>query len=94
MAFTENTIIQETEHTVSIDKFSDGFLSLEHADKLPNSAILGDYPHNLSVVVMPHYVILFSNLSNIFPDLICVLVSMNPLIQNVNSKRREIVVTN
>ncbi|KAG5615520.1 hypothetical protein H5410_015344 [Solanum commersonii] len=27
-------------------------------------------------------------------DLICVLVSVNPLIQNLNSKRREIVVTN
>ena len=46
LAFTENTIIQETEHAVSTDRFSDGFLSLEHADKLPNSAILGDYPHN------------------------------------------------
>ncbi|KAH0777206.1 hypothetical protein KY290_008617 [Solanum tuberosum] len=61
LAFTDNTIIQETEHAVSTHKFSDGFLSLEHADKLPNGAIL---------------------------------VSVNPLIQNVNSKRREIVVTN
>ncbi|KAH0645227.1 hypothetical protein KY284_033111 [Solanum tuberosum] len=61
LSFTDNTIIQETEHAVSTHKFSDGFLSLEHADKLPNGAIL---------------------------------VSVNPLIQNVNSKRREIVVTN
>ncbi|XP_049354431.1 putative disease resistance RPP13-like protein 3 [Solanum verrucosum] len=67
LAFTDNTIIQETEHAVSTHKFSDGFLSLEHADKLPNGSIL---------------------------DLICVLVSVNPLIQNANSKRREIVVTN
>ncbi|KAG5627663.1 hypothetical protein H5410_012881 [Solanum commersonii] len=35
-----NTIIQETEHAVSTHKFSDGFLSLEHADKLPNGTIL------------------------------------------------------
>ncbi|KAH0715662.1 hypothetical protein KY290_008618 [Solanum tuberosum] len=46
LAFTDNTIIQETEHAVSTHKFSDGFLSLEHADKLPNGAILGNYPHN------------------------------------------------
>ncbi|XP_049360757.1 replication protein A 70 kDa DNA-binding subunit B-like [Solanum verrucosum] len=67
LAFTDNTIIQETKHAVSTHKFSDGFLSVEHADKLPNGAIL---------------------------DLICVLVSVNLLIQNVKSKRREIVVTN
>ncbi|KAH0652403.1 hypothetical protein KY289_030081 [Solanum tuberosum] len=46
LAFTDNTIRQETEHAVSTHKFSDGFLSLEHADKLPNGAILGNYPHN------------------------------------------------
>ncbi|KAH0712584.1 hypothetical protein KY289_008543 [Solanum tuberosum] len=44
--FTANTIIKETEHAVSTHKFSDGFLSLEHADKLPNGAILGNYPHD------------------------------------------------
>ncbi|KAH0712296.1 hypothetical protein KY289_008255 [Solanum tuberosum] len=67
LAFTDSTIIKETEHEVPIDKFSYGFSSLEHADKLPNGAIL---------------------------DLICVLVSVNPLIENENSKRPEIVVTN
>uniref|UniRef100_M1DE88 Replication protein A1 n=1 Tax=Solanum tuberosum TaxID=4113 RepID=M1DE88_SOLTU len=67
LTFTDNTIIQETTHAVSTHKFSDGFLSLEHADKLPNGSIL---------------------------DLICVLVSVNPVVQNANSKRREIVVTN
>ncbi|KAG5570604.1 hypothetical protein H5410_060370, partial [Solanum commersonii] len=66
LAFTNNTIIKETEHAVSTQKFSDGFLSLKLADKLPNGAIL---------------------------DLICVLVSVNPLIQNENSKRREIHTT-
>ncbi|KAG5577227.1 hypothetical protein H5410_057361 [Solanum commersonii] len=67
LGFTDNTIIKETEHAISTHKFSDGFLSLQHADKLPNGVIL---------------------------DLICVLVSVNPLILNENSKRREIVVTN
>ncbi|KAH0746388.1 hypothetical protein KY285_008045 [Solanum tuberosum] len=67
LSFTDSTIIKETEHEVPIDKFSYGFSSLKHADKLPNGAIL---------------------------DLICVLVSVNPLIENENSKRREIVVTN
>ncbi|KAH0713925.1 hypothetical protein KY289_009884 [Solanum tuberosum] len=61
LAFTDSTIIKETEHEVPIDKFSYGFSSLKHADKLPNGAIL---------------------------------VSVNPLIENENSKRREIVVTN
>ncbi|KAK4723363.1 hypothetical protein R3W88_026142 [Solanum pinnatisectum] len=46
LAFTDNTIIKETEHAVSTHKFSDGFLSLEHADKLPNGAILGNYPYD------------------------------------------------
>uniref|UniRef100_M1DM02 Replication protein A1 n=1 Tax=Solanum tuberosum TaxID=4113 RepID=M1DM02_SOLTU len=67
LAFTNNTIIKETDHEVSTQKFSNGFSSLDDADKLPNGAIL---------------------------DLICVLVSVNPLIQNTTSKRREIVVTN
>ncbi|XP_049374032.1 replication protein A 70 kDa DNA-binding subunit B-like [Solanum verrucosum] len=67
LAFTNNTIIKETDHEVSTQKFSDGFSSLDNANKLPNGAIL---------------------------DLICVLVSVNPLIQNATFKRREIVVTN
>uniref|UniRef100_M1AGX4 Replication protein A1 n=1 Tax=Solanum tuberosum TaxID=4113 RepID=M1AGX4_SOLTU len=40
LAFTDSTIIKEIEHEVPIDKFSDGFSSLELADKLPNGAIL------------------------------------------------------
>ncbi|KAG5577819.1 hypothetical protein H5410_057953, partial [Solanum commersonii] len=67
LAFTDNTVITETDHEVSTQKISDGFLSLDAADNLPNSSIL---------------------------DLICVLVSVNPIIQNATSKRREIVVTN
>ncbi|KAG5581518.1 hypothetical protein H5410_052145 [Solanum commersonii] len=67
LAFTNNTIINETDHEISIQKFSNGFSSLDNADKLPNGAIL---------------------------DLICVLVLVNPLIQNATSKRQEIVVTN
>ncbi|KAH0636280.1 hypothetical protein KY290_038344 [Solanum tuberosum] len=43
LTFTDNTIIQETAHAVSTHKFSDGFLSLEHADKLPNGSILGRF---------------------------------------------------
>ncbi|KAG5590816.1 hypothetical protein H5410_041330 [Solanum commersonii] len=58
-----SSVHKETEHEVSTHKFSDGFLSLEHADKLFNGAIL---------------------------ELICVLVSVKPLIQNENCKRREI----
>ncbi|KAG5576738.1 hypothetical protein H5410_056872 [Solanum commersonii] len=60
LAFTDNTIIKESDHEVSTDKFFDGFLSLDDTDKLPNGAIL---------------------------DLICVLVSVNLLIQSANSKR-------
>uniref|UniRef100_M1DXI7 Replication protein A1 n=1 Tax=Solanum tuberosum TaxID=4113 RepID=M1DXI7_SOLTU len=67
LAFTDNTVIKETDHEVSTQKFSDGFLSLDAADNLPNGSVL---------------------------DLICVLVSVNPIIQNATSKRREIVVTN
>ncbi|KAH0702383.1 hypothetical protein KY290_017673 [Solanum tuberosum] len=44
LAFTDNTIIKETDHEVSTHKFSDEFLSLDDADKLPNDAILGNYP--------------------------------------------------
>ncbi|KAK4729758.1 hypothetical protein R3W88_022746 [Solanum pinnatisectum] len=46
LAFTDSTIIKETEHEVSTHKFSDGFLLLEHANKLSNGAILGNYPHD------------------------------------------------
>ncbi|XP_049410682.1 replication protein A 70 kDa DNA-binding subunit B-like [Solanum stenotomum] len=67
LAFTDNTVIKETDHEVSTHKISDGILSLDVADNLPNGSIL---------------------------DLICILVSVNPIIQNATSKRREIVVTN
>ncbi|KAK4724112.1 hypothetical protein R3W88_026891 [Solanum pinnatisectum] len=67
LAFTNNMILKEPTHQVATQKFSDGFVSLDHADKLPNGAIL---------------------------YLICVLVSLNLLIQNERSKRWEIVVTN
>ena len=79
MAFTDNTIIQETEHAVSKDKFSDGFLSLEHADKLPNGAILGNYPHYLALLLLPHYVIVMTNCHDLVTDLICILVTVNPV---------------
>ncbi|KAG5576613.1 hypothetical protein H5410_056747, partial [Solanum commersonii] len=94
LAFTDSTIIKKTEHEVPIDKFSYGFSSLEHADKLPNGAILGNYPHDLALIFLPHYVIVMNNRHDLFPDLICILVSVNPLIENENSKRRKIVVTN
>lgn len=42
LAFTDNTIIMESNHEVSTIKFSDGFVSLEHAEKLLNGAILGN----------------------------------------------------
>ncbi|KAH0698019.1 hypothetical protein KY289_015501 [Solanum tuberosum] len=61
LAFTDNTVIKETDHEVSTQNFSDGFLSLDAVDNLPNGSIL---------------------------------VSVNPIIQNATSKRREIVVTN
>ncbi|KAG5584663.1 hypothetical protein H5410_045097 [Solanum commersonii] len=43
LTFIDNTIIDETSHEVSTLKFSDGFVSLDHADKLPNGAILGTF---------------------------------------------------
>ncbi|KAH0712370.1 hypothetical protein KY289_008329 [Solanum tuberosum] len=46
LAFTDNTIIKESDHEVSTHKFFDGFLSLDDTDKLPNGAILGNYPDN------------------------------------------------
>ena len=94
LAFTDSTIVQETEHRIPINKFSDGFLTIEHADELPNSAILGIYPHNLALIFVPYYVIAMNNRHYVSADLICVLVTVNPLIENGNSKRREIVVTN
>jgi len=44
LAFTDNTIIKETDHEVSTHKFSDEFLSLDDADILPNGVILDNYP--------------------------------------------------
>ncbi|XP_015167739.1 replication protein A 70 kDa DNA-binding subunit B-like [Solanum tuberosum] len=94
LAFTDNTVIKETDHEVSTQKFSDGFLSLDAADNLPNGSVLGNYPNVKVVIFMLHYVSAIANLHEQFPDLICVLVSVNPIIQNATSKRREIVVTN
>ncbi|KAG5591528.1 hypothetical protein H5410_042042 [Solanum commersonii] len=45
LALTDNKIIEETGHEVSTLKFSDGFVSLDHADKLPNGVIL-DFAEN------------------------------------------------
>ncbi|KAG5578350.1 hypothetical protein H5410_058484 [Solanum commersonii] len=39
-AFTDNTIIKATDIEVSTQRFSVGFVSLDHVDKLPNDAIL------------------------------------------------------
>jgi len=44
LAFTDNTIIKAIDIEVSTHRFSDGFVSLDHVDKLPNNAILGNYP--------------------------------------------------
>uniref|UniRef100_M1DWE5 Replication factor A C-terminal domain-containing protein n=1 Tax=Solanum tuberosum TaxID=4113 RepID=M1DWE5_SOLTU len=54
----------------------------------------GNYPNVKVVIFILHYVSAITNLHEQFPDLICVLVSGNPIIQNGTSKRREIVVTN
>ena len=43
-SITDNTIIKVTGIEVSTHRFSDGFVSLDHVDKLPNNAILGNYP--------------------------------------------------
>lgn len=94
LVFRDSTIIQETEHRIPTDKFSDGFSSFQHADELPNSAILGNYLHDFALIFLPHYVIAMKNRHYVSADLICVLVTVNPLIENGNSKRREIVVTN
>ncbi|KAL3327782.1 hypothetical protein AABB24_035449, partial [Solanum stoloniferum] len=67
LTITDNTIIRESDHVVSTHNFSNGFVSLEQAEKLPNGAIF---------------------------DLLCVLVTVNPIIEKGDSKRREIVVTN
>ncbi|KAG5571464.1 hypothetical protein H5410_061230 [Solanum commersonii] len=40
LAFTDNTVIKATDIEVSIHRFSIGFVSLDHVDKLPNRAIL------------------------------------------------------
>ncbi|KAH0642095.1 hypothetical protein KY290_033698 [Solanum tuberosum] len=94
LAFTDNTVIKETVDEVSTQKFSDGFLSLDVADNLRNGSFLGNYPNVKVVIFMLHYVSAIANIHEQFPDLICVLVSVNPIIQNATSKRREIVVTN
>ncbi|KAG5630605.1 hypothetical protein H5410_002322 [Solanum commersonii] len=44
LAFTDNTIIKATDIEVSTHRFSVGFVSLDHVDKLPNGAILANYP--------------------------------------------------
>ncbi|XP_015167697.1 replication protein A 70 kDa DNA-binding subunit B-like [Solanum tuberosum] len=93
LAFTDNTVIKETIHEVSTQKFSDGFLSLDAADNLHNGSILGNYPNVKVVIFMLHYVSAIANLHEKFPNLICILVSVNPIIQNATSKRRDIVVT-
>ncbi|KAH0773350.1 hypothetical protein KY290_010487 [Solanum tuberosum] len=67
LSITDNTIIKESDHVVSTHNFSEGFVSLEHTEKLPNGAIF---------------------------DLLCMLVTVNPIIVKGDSKRREIVVTN
>ncbi|KAG5581408.1 hypothetical protein H5410_052035 [Solanum commersonii] len=40
LTFTDNTIIKESDIEVSTHRFSVGFVSLDHVDKLPNSHIL------------------------------------------------------
>ncbi|KAG5568676.1 hypothetical protein H5410_064310 [Solanum commersonii] len=40
LAFIDNTIIKVTNIEVSTHRFSVGFVSLDHVDKLPNGAIL------------------------------------------------------
>ncbi|KAG5576060.1 hypothetical protein H5410_056194 [Solanum commersonii] len=40
LAFIDNTIIKATDIEVSTHRFSVGFVSLDHVDKLPNGAIL------------------------------------------------------
>ncbi|KAH0633091.1 hypothetical protein KY284_035877 [Solanum tuberosum] len=67
LTITDHTIIRESDHVVSTHNFSNGFVSLEQAEKMPNSAIF---------------------------DLLCVLVTVNPIIVKGDSKRREIIVTN
>ncbi|KAG5596915.1 hypothetical protein H5410_038147 [Solanum commersonii] len=39
LTITDTTIIKESDHVVSTHNFSNGFVSLEHAEKLPNGAI-------------------------------------------------------
>jgi len=43
LSITDNTIIKESDHVVSTHNFSEGFVSLEHTEKLPNGAIFGNY---------------------------------------------------
>ncbi|KAG5611451.1 hypothetical protein H5410_022732 [Solanum commersonii] len=67
LSITDNTIIKESDDVFSTHNFSKGFVSLEHAEKLPNGAIF---------------------------DLLCMLVTVNPIIVKGDNKRCEIVVTN
>ncbi|XP_049401662.1 replication protein A 70 kDa DNA-binding subunit B-like [Solanum stenotomum] len=56
LAFTDNTVIKETDHEVSTHKFSDGFLSLDVVDNLSNGSILGNYPNIKVVIFILYYV--------------------------------------
>ncbi|KAH0746111.1 hypothetical protein KY285_007768 [Solanum tuberosum] len=67
LTITDNTIIMDSDHFVSTRNFSNGFVSLEHAEKLPNGVIF---------------------------DLLCVLVTVNPIIVKGDRKRRKIVARN
>ncbi|KAK4711497.1 hypothetical protein R3W88_006010 [Solanum pinnatisectum] len=39
LTITDNTIIKKSDNVVSTHNFSNGFVSLEHAEKMPNGAI-------------------------------------------------------
>lgn len=87
LSFTDHTIITETDHDVSTHKFSYGFVLLEHAEKLPNSAIIGKSSHKLLAISILKYIRTITNLHDL-------LVTVNPPIEKGDSKRRVIVVTN
>ncbi|XP_049354821.1 replication protein A 70 kDa DNA-binding subunit B-like [Solanum verrucosum] len=93
LTITDNTIIRESDHVVSTHNFSNGFVSLEQAEKLPNGAIFGNSSYDL-LIIFVNYIIQITNLYIRYSDLLCVLVTVNPIIEKGDSKRREIVVTN
>uniref|UniRef100_M1DW10 Replication protein A 70 kDa DNA-binding subunit n=1 Tax=Solanum tuberosum TaxID=4113 RepID=M1DW10_SOLTU len=93
LSITDNTIIKESAHTVSTHNFIDGFVSLEQAEKMPNGAIFGNSSHDLLVITVK-YIIHITNLHVLYSDLLCVLVTLNPIIVKGDNKRCEIVVTN